>query len=371
MEYVQFHPTGNGLAAERAGDPGDRRECAARAASCATATASGSCSTTSRISTGVQTADNPEEGWRYTQGDKEARRPPELLTRDHVARCIVREIREGRGSPHGGVFLDIAWIREKLKDGEAHIRRKLPSMYHQFKELAGIDITKRAHGGRPDHPLRHGRCPGGRRDPDVTGPGPLRGGRVRGGAARGQPPRRQLAVGPAGLRKARRRTRRSVRQRARRRGEANGAETEQAEAAERDALAPLERQDGSGAPASAPTPGPERAPGSHAGEGRHRSQPGRTGVRARGRAGAERTRREGQRGRQPRLQPRLAHGARPADSLLLGLRGGGADRGAPPGEPRGALPGGLHPGKDDELGEDDARGPQGRRRRHGDRGRGP
>jgi succinate dehydrogenase / fumarate reductase flavoprotein subunit len=58
-----------------------------------------------------QTADNEEEGWRYTQGDKAARRPPELLTRDHVARCIRREVREGRGSPHGGVFLDISWIR--------------------------------------------------------------------------------------------------------------------------------------------------------------------------------------------------------------------------------------------------------------------
>jgi succinate dehydrogenase / fumarate reductase flavoprotein subunit len=89
-----------------------------------------------------QTADDPEEGWRYTQGDKSARRPPELLTRDHVARCIVREVREGRGSPHGGVFLDIAWIREKRSDAEEHIKRKLPSMYHQFKELAEIDITK-------------------------------------------------------------------------------------------------------------------------------------------------------------------------------------------------------------------------------------
>ena len=89
-----------------------------------------------------QTADNPEEGWRYTQGDRDARRPPELLTRDHVARCIVREIKEGRGSPHGGVFLDIAWIKEKLPGAEAHIKRKLPSMYHQFKELAGIDITR-------------------------------------------------------------------------------------------------------------------------------------------------------------------------------------------------------------------------------------
>ena len=91
-----------------------------------------------------QTADSPEEGWIYTQGDKEARRPPELLTRDHVARCIVREIREGRGSPHDGVYLDIAWIKEKLPNAEEHIKRKLPSMYHQFKQLADIDITKEA-----------------------------------------------------------------------------------------------------------------------------------------------------------------------------------------------------------------------------------
>ena len=90
----------------------------------------------------AQTADNPEEGWRYTQGDRDARRPPELLTRDHVARCIVREIKEERGSPHGGVYLDIAWIKEKLPNSEEHIKRKLPSMYHQFKELAGIDITR-------------------------------------------------------------------------------------------------------------------------------------------------------------------------------------------------------------------------------------
>ncbi len=91
-----------------------------------------------------QTADNEEEGWRYTQGDKSARRPPELLTRDHVARCIVREIKEGRGSPHGGVFLDISWIKAKLPNAEEHIKRKLPSMYHQFKQLADIDITREA-----------------------------------------------------------------------------------------------------------------------------------------------------------------------------------------------------------------------------------
>src|SRR5215469_8319552 len=89
-----------------------------------------------------QTADTEEEGWRYTQGDKNARRPPELLTRDHVARCIKREVEAGRGSPHGGVFLDISWIKERLPKSAEHIKKKLPSMYHQFKQLADLDITK-------------------------------------------------------------------------------------------------------------------------------------------------------------------------------------------------------------------------------------
>jgi len=88
-----------------------------------------------------QTADNEEEGWRYTQGDRNARRPPELLTRDHVARCIVRQIKEGKGSPHNGVFLDISWIKNKIPHAAEHIKKKLPSMYHQFKKLADIDIT--------------------------------------------------------------------------------------------------------------------------------------------------------------------------------------------------------------------------------------
>jgi succinate dehydrogenase / fumarate reductase, flavoprotein subunit len=91
-----------------------------------------------------QTANSEEEGWRYTQGDKEAKRPPELLTRDHVARCIRREVREGRGSPHGGVFLDIAWIKQRVPNAREHIKKKLPSMYHQFKQLADIDITQEA-----------------------------------------------------------------------------------------------------------------------------------------------------------------------------------------------------------------------------------
>jgi succinate dehydrogenase / fumarate reductase flavoprotein subunit len=90
----------------------------------------------------AHTADSEEEGWRYCQGDKNARRPPELLTRDHVSRCIVREIKEGRGSLHGGVYLDISWLKQKMPNAAEHIKRKLPSMYHQFKQLADIDITE-------------------------------------------------------------------------------------------------------------------------------------------------------------------------------------------------------------------------------------
>jgi succinate dehydrogenase / fumarate reductase flavoprotein subunit len=83
-----------------------------------------------------ETADTVEEADRWLSGDKSARRPPELLTRDVVARSIRAEVRAGRGSPHGGVFLDIASRRPA-----DFIRRKLPSMYHQFKELAEVDIT--------------------------------------------------------------------------------------------------------------------------------------------------------------------------------------------------------------------------------------
>ncbi len=81
-----------------------------------------------------------------------------------MARCIVREIREGRGSPHGGVFLDIAWIKERLPGAEEHIRRKLPGMYHQFMALAGIDITKEA---MEVGPTTHYAMGGVRVDPDT------------------------------------------------------------------------------------------------------------------------------------------------------------------------------------------------------------
>jgi len=110
-----------------------------------------------------QTSNTEEEGWRYTQGDKNARRPPELLTRDHVARCIRREVREGRGSPHGGVFLDIAWIKDRIPSAAEHIKKKLPSMYHQFKQLADIDITVEA---MEVGPTTHYMMGGVRVDPD-------------------------------------------------------------------------------------------------------------------------------------------------------------------------------------------------------------
>ncbi len=85
-------------------------------------------------------AETEAESDAWVQGErKKNRRPPELLTRDVVAKAITKEIAEGRGSPHGGVFLDIA-----SKQNPDYIKQKLPSMYHQFKELAQVDITKDA-----------------------------------------------------------------------------------------------------------------------------------------------------------------------------------------------------------------------------------
>ena len=84
----------------------------------------------------AETADTEEEGDRWYDDHINNRRPPELLPRDEVARSINSEVKAGRGGPHGGVFLDIATRRSADE-----IRRRLPSMYHQFKELAGVDIT--------------------------------------------------------------------------------------------------------------------------------------------------------------------------------------------------------------------------------------
>ena len=86
-----------------------------------------------------ETADSEDEADKWYDDHTAGRRPPELLPRDEVARSINSEVKAGRGSPHGGVYLDIA-TRRSAED----IRRRLPSMYHQFKELAGVDITAEA-----------------------------------------------------------------------------------------------------------------------------------------------------------------------------------------------------------------------------------
>jgi succinate dehydrogenase / fumarate reductase flavoprotein subunit len=87
----------------------------------------------------AETADTEEEADRWYDDHINNRRPPELLPRDEVARSINSEVKAGRGGPHGGVLLDIASRRSP-----EYIRRRLPSMYHQFKELAGVDITAEA-----------------------------------------------------------------------------------------------------------------------------------------------------------------------------------------------------------------------------------
>ncbi len=105
----------------------------------------------------------------------DARRPPELSTRDNVARAIYTEVREGRGSPHGGVFLDISYLPAD------HVRRKLPSMYDQFKELADVDITR---GPMEVGPTTHYVMGGVRVDAETgasTVPGLFAAGEVSGG----------------------------------------------------------------------------------------------------------------------------------------------------------------------------------------------
>jgi succinate dehydrogenase / fumarate reductase flavoprotein subunit len=105
----------------------------------------------------------------------EARRPPELSTRDNVSRAIYTEVREARGSPHGGVYLDISYLPADL------VRRKLPSMYEQFKELADVDITA---GPMEVGPTTHYAMGGVRVNPDTgaaTVPGLFAAGEVTGG----------------------------------------------------------------------------------------------------------------------------------------------------------------------------------------------
>ena len=85
----------------------------------------------------AETAETEQEADLWYEDHSKARRTPDLLPRDEVARAINSEVKAGRGSPHGGAFLDIASRRS-----EEYIKRRLPSMYHQFKQLADVDITK-------------------------------------------------------------------------------------------------------------------------------------------------------------------------------------------------------------------------------------
>ena len=126
--------------------------------------------------------------------ETEARRPPELSTRDNVARAIYTEVKEGRGSPHGGVYLDISYLPPE------HVRRKLPSMYEQFKELADVDITA---GPMEVGPTTHYVMGGIRVDAETgetTVPGLFAAGEVAGGMHGANRLGRQLAVRPARLR---------------------------------------------------------------------------------------------------------------------------------------------------------------------------
>jgi succinate dehydrogenase / fumarate reductase flavoprotein subunit len=124
----------------------------------------------------AETAETEEEADRWYTDKKTARRTPDLLPRDEVARAINAEVKAGRGSPHGGVFLDIASRRDA-----AYIKRRLPSMYHQFMELANVDITKDA---MEVGPTCHYMMGGVRVDPDTqesSVPGLFAAGEVTGG----------------------------------------------------------------------------------------------------------------------------------------------------------------------------------------------
>src|SRR5262249_24131754 len=143
MEFVQFHPTGMGwppsvrgiLVTEGVRDDGGTLK-----------TAKGE-----RFMFGyipeffrAETADNEAEADRWYEDKKNNRRTPDLLPRDEVARAINAEVKAGRGSPRGGVFLDIHTRRSA-----EYIKRRLPSMYHQFKGLARGDIPPETLGGGP------------------------------------------------------------------------------------------------------------------------------------------------------------------------------------------------------------------------------
>ena len=174
MEFVQFHPTGmvwppsvKGILVTEGvrGDGGTLRN------------SSGNRFMFNYIPSmfASETADTEAEADKWYE-DKTVRRTPDLLPRDEVARAINAEVKAGRGSPHGGVFLDIA----SRRDSE-YIQRRLPSMYHQFMQLAGVDITQES---MEVGPTAHYAMGGIRVDPETAAtsiPGLFAAGEVAGG----------------------------------------------------------------------------------------------------------------------------------------------------------------------------------------------
>ena len=197
MEFVQFHPTGMVWPPSVQGHSGDRRRARRRRRAQEQRRPP---LHVRRHSRQLQAADgaDPEEGWRYTQGDKTARRPPELLTRDHVARCIrARSQGRPRQLRTAACSSTSRGSRRRCPSAAEHIRRKLPSMYHQFKELADIDITQEPMEVGPTTHYIMGGIRVDAETQDVDGAGPVRRRRMRGRHQRRQPAGRQFAVGPA------------------------------------------------------------------------------------------------------------------------------------------------------------------------------
>ena len=266
-----------------------------------------------------ETADNEKEADAWYEDKKNNRRTPDLLPRDEVARAINSEVKAGRGSPHGGVFLDI-----NTRRSADYIRKRLPSMYHQFKELAGVDITKEP---MEVGPTCHYIMGGIRVDADTEAtavPGLFAAGEVAGGmhgANRlgGNSLSDLLVFGRrAGLAAAE-----YVKALA---GKVN-VDGGQAEAA---AQALLEPFDALGQ--REPVLHPRRSPGVHAGARRHHPLRGRAAEGAGGDRRVQAAPRARPRGRRPGVQSGLAPGARPALDAVR-LRGGDARGDRAQGEP--------------------------------------
>ena len=145
-------PHRHGLAAQRARASWSPRGCAARAACCATARGGASCSTTSRRSTRSRPPTTRRRGGATARGTRTPAARPELLTRDHVARCIVREVKAGRGTPHGGVFLDISWIKEKIANAAGAHQEEAPQHVPPVQAAGGHRHHQGADGGRARPP---------------------------------------------------------------------------------------------------------------------------------------------------------------------------------------------------------------------------